>query len=144
MVRLIVNLLLITGLLLTQFAAVPHAHAAGSSGTAHEGQPHFHFHLFGPNDSAEPRACRESGCTEHDRAEPALPWDHDADAVYVESTTAAPEREKHFAPESLAEPTLVWPPLLQDTHSPVTTQTDDRARPSSNCPLYVRFLTLTI
>ena len=145
MVRLLANLLLIPGILLTQFAAVPHVHAVGSVGTVHEGHPHFHVHLFGSNDFAggSPARCECDRSGPSDRAEPAPPWDHDANAVYVESTTASPEREKHFAPVFFADPVLARLPHLRDAraaaHRPAT-----GPRIVTRCPLYVRFLALTI
>ncbi|AWM37292.1 hypothetical protein GobsT_47600 [Gemmata obscuriglobus] len=145
MVRLFVNLVLIPCLLLTQFAAVPHAHAGGSTGTSHEGHPHFHFHLFGSDPATDGlRACFDAECADTASARSAPPWDHDADAVYVESTTASPEREKHLAPEFIAELAPALVPLLRDTDAPVAPRLDDRIHLPVRCPLYVRFLALTI
>lgn len=144
MLRFVVNLVLIPGVLLAQFAAVPHAHADDASETAHHDHPHFHLHLFGAGgERSALRACCDATCGEQG-AESAPAPDHDTDAVYVESATASPDREKPFAPLFWTEP---GPPAcaasapgaqLAWRHAPALTP----SRP--HCPLYVLYRALTI
>lgn len=147
MVRFLVNLLMIPGVLLTQLAAVPHAHAFDASEATHEGHPHFHFHLsFGnpARESVEVRACSSIACSTPIVSESAPPADHDADAVYVETTTASPDREKPlFAAFQLSSCPLFVVPAVAN-HCSTSRQRAERSRRLSSCPLYVQFRALTI
>ena len=149
MVRFLVNLLMIPGVLLTQFAAVPHAHASGAHGSSHEEQPHFHFHLRfslgDPTAVVETRACSGSGCSTSIVADPSPLTDHDADAVYTETATASPERHKQFVAEllALARP-LGFAPAFDLDRAPAQRPHAEPVRLPAPCPLYVRYLALTI
>jgi hypothetical protein len=79
MLRCAVSVVLALGVLLTQFAALGHAHC-GAQPAGHDARPHFH--AFG---HAEHREARDSD-------EPAFePFDdHDADANYLSGTDTIP------------------------------------------------------
>lgn len=148
--RLIVSLLMIPGVLLTQFAAVPHTHASGQhEPTGHQSHPHFHFHLFRPTESARnvPIQCTSPACSAPQIGTDNAPPDHDSDAVYVESATATAEREKPRADVHCATPLPVFLFSVRDLEPRARLRPLSRsaaAHTSVRCPLYVRFLALTI
>lgn len=149
MPRITLSLLLIPGVLLTQFAAVPHAHGADHEPHPGHQHPHFHFHQFSPSGThrgTNPACCcaAPGAPVQVLTAPDGDPPDHDADAVYVEAGTAVPERLDHgrTAAQPFAAPA---PPQPLDFLGCVVTRPippPDRA--AARCPLYVRHLTLTI
>lgn len=153
MARLIVSLLLVPCVLLTQLAAVPHAHGAETHHeTSRETRPHIHFHLFSPvgllrESAAAPNECSAPGCVAPTMVDGTVPWDHDADAVYVEGAAATAERDKQIADElRAAQPAIgLWRPHDRETVLRARPRSDGaHVRFPARCPLYVRFLALTI
>ncbi|MBP3957114.1 hypothetical protein J8F10_17760 [Gemmata sp. G18] len=157
MARLIVTLLLIPGVLLTQLATAPHVHTGSHQESTQHSQPHFHFHLrlFGSADAPRERIAAGSGCGPECSALASAaflpdgdsPWDHDADAVYVEATAATPERAKQGGSDGHHDAAPVALLHSLDFNASVATRLtrrDCRPRFATNCPLYLRYLALTI
>ncbi len=148
MTRLVVTLLLIPSVLLTQLAAAPHVHTGSEQESTQHLQPHLHFHLF-RSAASHPDTGSHCACGSNSsviQADEDTPWDHDADALYVEAATVAPERAKQDVSDSHLYAAPVAQVLSLDGNVRVSahlTQHSDRLR-SQNCPLYLRYLTLTI
>lgn len=155
MPRTILTLLLIPGVLLTQFAAVPHAHGGGpDQPPTHHSHPHFHFHQLNPAKSVCELAAARC-CSILDSAVPVVPFmsaeagdaprDHDEDAVYVEVSPGAPERVEHDGGESQrfgAPPALLLP--LDFLVCVLTRPEPPPVARATVSPLYVRYRALII
>lgn len=165
MYRRAVSLLLLPCVLLTQSAALGHAHG-GSQSAGHGLRPHVHTKLLA-TDHRHDHSHHHHGHSGHHHhhhdddddvresepypePQPVPPSDHDSDAVYVSAHDAVPGGRDALADEveaafgvyyclccSAAYPTA----LIEDisprawSHPPP---------PGPRCPLYVRHLTLLI
>lgn len=138
MVRCAVSVVLVLCVLLSQFAALGHAHC-GAQPAGHDLRPHFH--AFGHT---------EHSCAGHTHDEPAFePFDdHDADANYLLGTDTVPAARAAgalyleplwwIAPRvtALAAPTVILAALHSRASRPPPRWGD--------CAPYVRLLTLLI
>jgi hypothetical protein len=153
--RRVVLLLLLPGLLLSQAAAVGHAHGEDTP-TDHSARPHVHTlpaaedrhhahgHHHGPGghhhddeeDETAPAALSP-------QADPQS--DHDADAVFVPTDTVSVERAVSV---ELVHAAVVW--VVCDAGEPIGGESgvfvyparNGRPPPDPACPLYVRHLAL--
>lgn len=131
--------MLVVCVLLTQFAALGHAHC-GARPDGHDSRPHFH--AFGH--------AEQHSCAGHDHDEPALePFDdHDADANYLIATETVPAAR---AAGALCLEPLWWvaprvpAPLASSAVSAAFHSRATRPPPLwGDCAPYVRLLTLLI
>lgn len=163
MYRRVLSLLLVPCALLTQSAALVHAHCGQAAGHdprphihvkpaatdhehRHDGHHHHHGHSHGPGGHHH----HHEDCDDHPDAQPVLPpdapLDHDSDAAYLTVTDLVSGRLAGFDPAAADCLGLYYLPV----NSVVTGVSSVRpawVHPPPlvlNCPLYVRHLALLI
>ncbi len=159
MYRRVVSLLLVPCALLTQSAALSHAHCGHATG--HDPRPHLHVkpaatghghhhnghrHHHGPGGHHHPHETGDDDPAAQPSLAPAAPADHDSDALYLTATDLASGRLSGFDP-AVADCLGLHDPSVELVVADVSPARPAWAHPPPivpRCPLYVRHLALLI